>query len=409
MYDRYLLQILDYHDSMLADELRTQSYLRAVQHTVRPGDVVLDIGAGTGILALFACLAGARKVYAVEQGPVIEIARRVCRENGFEDRVTFVNDWSTRVELPERADLLITETVGNIGFEEGILGWVIDAKKRLLAPDARIIPRTVELAAVPVESEDDYYLVDSWLEDFYSFSFSAARTVAANNLHPTELSPKSFLGEPAYLARVDLAAVTSANAADIADAAGVADAANVGGSASFVVTRSGVMHGIGCWFRSELAAGITVSNAPPNQVPSWTHGFLPLEKPLPLTRGDQLRVEIQAAANSAHWAWKVAKDGYMVQEAVSREILHSDQTTLSGQLLPGADGGAIDRAPARSKDAEVDLFILRLMDGATPITEIARQTAAQFSADLDFENARSRVLALCQHYRCQGGRDARST
>ena len=99
----------------------------------------------------------------------------------------------------------------------------------------------------------------------------------------------------------------------------------------------------------------------------------------------------------------------MVQEAVSREILHSDQTTLSGQLLPGADGGAIDRAPARSKDAEVDLFILRLMDGATPITEIARQTAAQFSADLDFENARSRVLALCQHYRCQGGRDARST
>jgi hypothetical protein len=78
-------------------------------------------------------------------------------------------------------------------------------------------------------------------------------------------------------------------------------------------------------------------------------------------------------------------------------------------LLPGADWGALDHAPARSKDAEVDLFILRLMDGATPIAEIARQTAAQFPGDFYFKDARSRVQALCQHYRCQGAGDARST
>ena len=119
MYDKTPLQTLDFHRSMLVDEERCRSFMRAIFKTVRPGDIVLDIGSGTGILALFACLAGARHVYALEHDGVIEVARRICRDNGFGDRVTFVRDWSTNVELPERVDVVITETIGNIGFEEG--------------------------------------------------------------------------------------------------------------------------------------------------------------------------------------------------------------------------------------------------------------------------------------------------
>jgi protein arginine N-methyltransferase 1 len=365
--------------------------MRAIFKSVRPGDVVLDIGSGTGILALFACLAGARHVYAVEQDPMIEVARRICRENGFEERVTFVKDWSTNIELPERVDVVVTETIGNIGFEEGILGWVIDARDRLLAPTGRIVPQVVELVAVPVEHPAGYRPVDIWLGDFFSFDFSAARAVAANNLHWIDLSTESFLSEPAHLARVELAEVVSPD---------------VGGAASFEIVREGVLHGIGSWFAAELAPGIKLSNAPPNQTPSWMHGFLPLEQPLPAMPGDRLRVEIEADANSAQWAWRVSRDGRTVQEtSVTGEMSYSDQTTRSGQLIPRTNGRFADLVPARSQDADVDLFILRLMDGATPVEKVARQTAARFPAHLSFDSALTRVHSLVEYYGCRMGRD----
>jgi protein arginine N-methyltransferase 1 len=398
MYNRHLLEILDYHHSMLADEVRTVGFLRALVHTVRPGDIVLDIGTGTGILPLFACLMGAKHVYAVEQGPVIEVARRVVHDNGFEDRITFLKDWSTNVELPEPADVLVTETLGNIGLEEGILGWVADAKERLLIPGARIIPGSVELLAVPVESEEDYAVVGDWLGDFYAFDFSAVGDVAANNLHPVELSVESFLAKPAPLVRVELAAATNGNAARFK------------GSASFVVGRDGVMHGIGAWFASELISGITLSNAPPNRTPSWAHAFLPLARPLPVAAGDQLEVGIGAQDNSAHWQWRVTVNGNVLTERGTTQKAHSfEQTTLSGQLSPASDEWTRGHTPTRTEDADVDLFVLRLMDGCASVEEIARQTAVRFPLHLgNLRDAHARVQHLCEYYGCSSSSIAQS-
>ena len=79
MYDDTSLDILDYHASMLLDEVRTSAYFKAIQEIVEPGDVVLDLGCGTGIMSYFACMAGAEKVFAIEQGPILELAKVICK------------------------------------------------------------------------------------------------------------------------------------------------------------------------------------------------------------------------------------------------------------------------------------------------------------------------------------------
>ena len=139
---------------MLHDDRRTGDYLAALAAAVRPGDVVLDIGTGSGVLAVAAARAGARRVYAVEASDIAEVAERVFAANGVTDTVTLVPGWSREIELPEPADLLVAEIIGNEPLEEEILETTLDARRRLLKPDARLIPHTLTLLARPLRLPD---------------------------------------------------------------------------------------------------------------------------------------------------------------------------------------------------------------------------------------------------------------
>jgi precorrin-6B methylase 2 len=138
------------HARMLDDARRTDAFVGAIRETVRPDDVVLDIGTGSGILAIVAALAGARQVYAVEASDIATIAERAIVANGVADRVTLVRGWSTQVELPERASLLVSEVIGAEPLEEDLLRTTLDARRRLLRPDARLIPQRLDLVVQPV-------------------------------------------------------------------------------------------------------------------------------------------------------------------------------------------------------------------------------------------------------------------
>ena len=76
------LALTSYLD-MLNDAARNAAYLRGVARSVRPGDAVLDVGAGTGLLAMLASRAGASDVSACELSPVIAaLAKRTLAANG---------------------------------------------------------------------------------------------------------------------------------------------------------------------------------------------------------------------------------------------------------------------------------------------------------------------------------------
>lgn len=135
------------HIAMLNDRGRTEAYLNAIANSVKPGDVVIDLGAGTGILSAAAARCGAGKVHAIERTPIAEAAQALFEANGLQERIVVHREPSTNVELSEPADVLVTELVGNEPLSERILEYVLDARNRLLKPGARIIPYKLEIAA----------------------------------------------------------------------------------------------------------------------------------------------------------------------------------------------------------------------------------------------------------------------
>jgi precorrin-6B methylase 2 len=162
------------HARMLSDVHRTDAYVAAIRAAVRPDDVVLDIGTGSGVLAVAAAQAGARHVYAIEASDIAAVAQQVFEANDIADRVTLLEGWSTQVDLPEAATLLVTETLGIEPLEEDILRTILDARQRLLAPGARLIPNTLRLHAQALAVPDvhrwasrvDRAAVDGWRERY---------------------------------------------------------------------------------------------------------------------------------------------------------------------------------------------------------------------------------------------------
>ena len=145
---------------MLHDVDRTQAYRRAIAEVVRPGDVVVDIGTGTGVLALAAAQAGARRVFAVEAGAVADVAAALFEGNGVADRVELVRGWSTEVDLPERADVVVSETIGSEPLSERVLEIFRDARLRHARPGARFVPAGLDLHAT------GYALPATWTQSF---------------------------------------------------------------------------------------------------------------------------------------------------------------------------------------------------------------------------------------------------
>lgn len=148
-----LYQIVPFHDALLADRVRNRAFERALRARVRPSTTVLDIGSGTGLWAIAAARLGARRVVAVEKEPwLVSVIEELARENGVAERVEVVLGDSRRIRLGRRFDLIVSETVGNEAFDEGMLAILADARRRFLRAGGAVIPHAVALAAAPVRA-----------------------------------------------------------------------------------------------------------------------------------------------------------------------------------------------------------------------------------------------------------------
>ena len=134
---------IEVHRTMICDRVRTEAFRRAIISVVRPGDIVLDLGAGSGILSMFAARAGAARVYAVERTTVAVLAQELAAANGVAEIVQLIHGDIMDLELPERVDVIVSEWLGGFGIDEGMLVPVIAARDRWLKPGGVMVPQSV--------------------------------------------------------------------------------------------------------------------------------------------------------------------------------------------------------------------------------------------------------------------------
>src|SRR5205807_474855 len=122
------------------------------------------------------------------------------------------HEQSTKVEISEPADVMVTETMGMFGLDEAIVGAVLDARNRLLRPGAAVIPQRIALSIVPVE-DAAYYAehIGWWSEAHFGIDFSSLRLFASSVVLPKSSDAATFLAPPAPVIDVDLATVEAPN------------------------------------------------------------------------------------------------------------------------------------------------------------------------------------------------------
>lgn len=315
------LDLLQYHAFCLTNTgTRLTQYERAIAAVVRQGDVVLDLGTGSGLLAVLACRAGARRVYAIEASDAVQMGTLLTSTTEFAERIEFVHATSQKVALSEQVDVIVGDIHDTFGFQPGGLASIMDVRDRLLKPGGTLIPQATELMIAPLEAAALYAReIDVWNGCVHGVGLSSIRPFAVSHVHPGRFDSDQLLSPAAAIGTLDLARATSLH---------------FSGSAVTTIHRDGIAHGLCGCFVTTLAGDIRMGNVPgDSSTTNFAQAFFPFDQPVPVAAGDEVSISIDS------------HDGYIARwrAAISRggqRHAQFDHSTLNGLLVSPASAAS---------------------------------------------------------------------
>ena len=293
------------HRTMIRDYVRTAAFRSAIASIVRPGDVVLDVGAGSGILSVFAAQAGAARVYAVEETTIAVLAQELAAANGVAEIVQVIRGDVMAVEPPERVDVIVSEWLGGFGIDEGMLVPVIAARDRWLKPGGVMIPRSVTAWAALVH--------DRYLQEMVDFLRDNPYGLELEDLIEKTVNEISYSGSFRHLAAGDRRSepgrlwTTNADLITLEQAQAPHEA-----EVLLPVHDHGTANALALWFSAELAPDISISVGPGDPPTHWGMTTAPLRAPVDLSPGMVARARVRnaPARPAGTWtSWAVAMPG----------------------------------------------------------------------------------------------------
>lgn len=381
-----MYNIFDY-GQMMSDSVRMNAYAQALRQAVKPGSLVLDIGTGTGIMALLACQLGARRVYAIEPDDSINVAREIATVNGCADKIEFIQNVSTQVTLSERVDVIVSDLGGVLPFFERHIPSIVDARERFLAHGGVLIPHRHILWAAPAETPNLYNKRTSvWGDNIYGLDMRVGRRFVVNNFVRCRTARERLLMEPCCWGVLDYTALQSPN---------------IEVELNWTATRAGTAHGIMAWANAIVGEGLEVSNDPGETERPMLHNlFFPLLAPVSVSIEDTVSLVLRAnlVGDEYTWGWDTT---VLSQGDPSKIKANFKQSTFFGQPFSPSSLRNIssEHVPALDEEGEIDKFILSQINGQNSLERIAMQVTPRFPKRfVDWKDALTYVSRLSQKY-----------
>jgi hypothetical protein len=319
---------------------------------------VVDVGAGTGVLALMACAAGASSVYAIERGPIAELARKIACVNGYGERIHFVRSESSRAVIPAPADVVVGDLIGPFAFDAGVFDVLADAYARYLKPHGRTIPSDISLYVAPAECAELRGFVELWREKPGGFDMSPAYEYARKAAYHVLLPGGALLSDPIMVGHYCLP---------------LESPPKMRVQSTVRASRTGQIDALAGWFDATLAPGVHITNAPGAASRLARRDLLlPVSEPIPVTAGDEIAVRLTVLASDHVYRWTVERrDAAGVVRSFSG-------STFEGLLVSREDLAHrhSDAHPAVTADGRALRLVLDLSDGQHSVHEIENAVAA---------------------------------
>ena len=278
----YSNAIPGWHLPMINDAERNVAYEESLKRAVTPDSLVLEIGTGSGIVAMMAARAGAKKVVTCEVNPILaRVARETVANNGYADRVKVVPKLSTQLsvgadgDLPEKADVFVSELI-NVGMlAPRMLSVLQHARTHLVKPGGAIIPRASTVYAMLVETPE------------------LARINPVRTIDGFDMSTFDVFRSPGYQ-QIDLAADAHTPLSDQFTALDFDFTRNMPEEGereiTVEVTAEGTCHGVAFWFDLFMDEEVVYHSASRSRTNHWKQAMTFLESPIRVRPGDKLTI-----------------------------------------------------------------------------------------------------------------------
>lgn len=266
--------MIELQRKLIGDTVRNAAFEKALKKAVKRGDIVIDLGSGTGFLAFLASRLGAKSVTLIESGDILDVSKKLAARNKIKN-LTFIKKHSTLVRSIPKCDVLVSETLGNYALEENIIESVEDGK-RFLKIGGIIIPGKITQFVAPVTSDRLKKDIDVWNDVGFEMAFDEAREISLNNMYVKTIRPDDLLkGGTQEWDSIDFAKKNKSIR-----------------TKTVMWNDAPAIHGFALWWDAELVPGIHLSTAPDATATHWEQIYLPLLTSAKAPKGGKVALTI---------------------------------------------------------------------------------------------------------------------